>query len=146
MTRKRRSLSVLTLVCTAVILCSCSETTSYRKSPGRVGHGPPAHAPAHGHRRKHAPDVQLVFDSGLGVYVVIDLPNHYYLDGCYYRFNGTHWQTSVDLKSGWSTVPPHSIPPGLRAKKVTGGPHPEKTAPPAHTKKVAKGRPPKSKW
>ncbi len=56
------------------------------------GHGPPPWAPAHGYRRNHQrayqhrdATVDLAFDSGLGVYVVVGLPNYYYWDGFYLR-------------------------------------------------------------
>ena len=53
------------------------------------GHGPPPHAPAHGYRHKaQRHGAELEFDSGLGVYVVVGVPLHYYLDGLYLRLDG----------------------------------------------------------
>ncbi len=94
--------------------------------------GPPPHAPAHGYRQKHhahGGDIELVFDSGLGVYVVVGMPGHYWHDYHYYRSVDGVWQASLSLDGGWSTAPSRKLPPGL-AKKHRGpkgksrGPHP----------------------
>ena len=94
-------------------------------------HGPPDHAPAHGHRRKYghhrhhaghhyASSAQLEFDSGLGVYVVVDVPNHYYWDGWYLKIEDGHWYASTQLSgSAWKPREMVKLPPGL-AKKHPG--------------------------
>jgi hypothetical protein len=109
----------------------------------RSAQGPPPHAPAHGHRRvhdAHRGDVELVFDSDLGVYVVVDLPNHYYWNGTYLRITDDGWLASAELSGGWETCASDSLPPGLRkkdkhwkGKKHRGNGHPPDHAP-------AKGR------
>jgi len=91
--------------------------------------GPPPHAPAHGYRHKHkahAGEVELVFDSGLGVYVVLGWPGHFYDQSHYYRQDGGVWQVSARLDGGWVAASTKKLPPGL-AKKGRGpkkGPHP----------------------
>lgn len=83
------------------------------------GHGPPPHAPAHGYRRKHhdqhhGGDVELVFDSGLGVYVVVGFPSHYWLEGTYYREQGGSFQVAASIDGPWTAS--RSLPPGLAGK------------------------------
>jgi hypothetical protein len=91
--------------------------------------GPPPHAPAHGYRHKHkthAGEVQLVFDSGLGLYLVVGWPGHFYDTGHYYRKADGVWLISTRLDTGWVAVSAKKLPPGL-AKKGRGpkkGPHP----------------------
>jgi hypothetical protein len=60
--------------------------------------------------------VELVYDSGCGVYVVIGYPNHYYHDGYFYRCSGTVWQVSLKPDGGWASLSGRPLPPGLRAK------------------------------
>jgi hypothetical protein len=95
----------------------------------KIGHGPPSHAPAHGHRRKCHNGFEIVFDSASGVYVVVGHPNHYYLDGHYYRFHEDHWQISVSIKGKWQHLGQRPLPPGLKrkaAKKFIAKEHPGK--------------------
>ena len=76
------------------------------------GNGPPPWAPAHGARRKHG-GATLVYDAGLGVYVVEGMPGYYYLDDRFYRYAGSAWQVSVNLNGPWYAAAPRSLPPGL---------------------------------
>lgn len=63
--------------------------------PGPHPHaGPPPHAPAHGHRHSYGDGIELVIDSGLGLYVVSSRPHYYFQDGWYWR-----WQRSVPESS-----------------------------------------------
>ena len=65
---KSISLSVVVLVCAALMLVSC-RSVSIGAGSGRrrvYRHGPPPHAPAHGYRHKQH-GVELVYDSGRGV-------------------------------------------------------------------------------
>jgi len=113
---KRTALFAVALACMLFVLTSCSTVEVYR-SPGRkIGHGPPAHARAHGYRTKQVAGVELVYDSGRGVYVVVGFPNHYYHNGYFYRLHGTIWQVSLQPNSGWASVSQKSLPPGLQAK------------------------------
>ena len=119
--------AVAGLACCAMMTPACvvyhehsggHETTQASKPrPG----GPPAHAPAHGHRRKHAhpsgSDLAIVFDSGLGVYVVIEHPDHYWDGERYIRWTGERWEATVDFEGRWAVVASTSdVPPGLRKK------------------------------
>jgi hypothetical protein len=83
--------------------------------------GPPPHAPAHGyrhtHRRSDGQRLDLVFDSGLGVYVVVGIPGRYYSDGYYLRLDGDQWYASADLDSGWERKGESDLPPGLQKKR-----------------------------
>lgn len=84
--------------------------------PGE-GYGLPPHAPAHGYRAQHR-RARLVFDSGLGVYIVSGYPDYYFLDGTYYRYYGGHWQAGGDLDGPWHQAGDRRLPPGLRRKAV----------------------------
>lgn len=96
--------------------------------PPRGHAGPPPHAPAHGYRHKHAGH-DLVFDRDLGVYVVVDLRDVWFLDGSYFRLAGDRWEIAVSAGGPWrvasvGAVParlyekrhPHGGPPGQRKK------------------------------
>jgi hypothetical protein len=86
-------------------------------------HGPPPWAPAHGYRHKHqhayqsrSQTVDLVFDSGLGVYVVVGLPYYYYWDGFYLRLDAGQWVHARHLDARWSPCPADRVPGALRAR------------------------------
>ena len=94
-------------------------------SPGAGGTrgSPPPHAPAHGYRHHHPEDgMELRFDAELGVYVVVDLPLHYYLDGQYLRWDQDRWFGSTHLDGPWEIHPLTRLPPGLRIQHGHGGP------------------------
>jgi hypothetical protein len=72
--------------------------------------GPPPHAPAHGYRIHHH-DLDLRYDVHLGAYVVIGHPDHFFLDGRYYRRIGPRWERCGDWKKGrWKTVEVALVP------------------------------------
>jgi hypothetical protein len=97
--------------------------------------GPPPHAPAHGYRRKHQQDgVDLVFDSGLGVYVVVGTPDCWWLDGGYYRWRDGVWSMGVHVSGPWTAVEVGKVPSGLRGYKGN-----------KHGKGKGKGGPPASR-
>ncbi len=127
------TLAVLTSCGAALLLTACAPIRSvtvgenrhpdHREIHGGGGHGPPPHAPAHGYRRKQQQayhhqggDAKLAFDSDLGVYVVLDLPHHYYFDGVYLRIEDGHWYGSSHLDGGWRPRAGSSLPPGLLKK------------------------------
>jgi len=85
-----------------------------RKHGHHAAHPPPAH-PRHGHRHSHA-GVELVFNSDLGVYLVVDRHNHFYTEGRFYRYAYDGWQISTELEGGWHQVARPSLPPGLAKK------------------------------
>ena len=83
--------------------------------------GPPDHAPAHGYRRKHAQDdVAMVFDSGLGVYVVVDTPDCWWADSRYYRWRDGGWTIGAHISGPWVAVALDDVPTGLRSYKSQG--------------------------
>lgn len=135
--------SVLILGPLALGLSACSHVSSVAIGKGdshasrsHHGHGPPPHAPAHGYRHKHHGHggVELSFDSDLGVYVVVDLPDHYFWDGYYLRIEDGRWYASTELGGRWSPRSLRSLPPGLRKKHA------------AHGKSKGKGHPAKGGW
>ncbi len=78
---------------------------------------PPPWAPAHGYRDKNDDVVDIVFDSGLGVYAVVDVPDIYWDNDYYYRERNDRWERSSNLDAGWILIETNDIPPGLRGKK-----------------------------
>ncbi len=112
------SLSAVVLACMTFMLVSC-ESFSIGAGSGRrhkPKHGPPPHAPAHGYRHKHQ-GVELVYDSGRGVYVVVDFPLHFNFKGQYYRYHEPHWEAGVHFDGPWESVSEEALPRGLRAKE-----------------------------
>lgn len=112
-------LALATSGCRSISSVTIGSPSGPYASHGGPGHGPPPHAPAHGYRTKHrqgGESVDLVFDAGLGVYVVVDLPDHFYWEGRYLRVEGDTWYASVRLDDGWEPVSASSLPPGLRKK------------------------------
>lgn len=81
-------------------------------------YGPPPHAPAHGYRYKYDAH-DLVYDSNLGVYLVIGYPGYYFLDDSYYRYNNDGWYYSKQVDRNWQQYRQGRLPPGL-AKKYQG--------------------------
>ena len=104
--------SILVLILLMTVSCDSLEVYN---TPGR-GHGPPAHARAHGYRNKHVAGMELSYDSGLGLYIVVGRSNHYYHNGYFYRYHGAVWQISSEPDCGWKSISKESLPPGLRAK------------------------------
>ena len=119
---KSKFLSVVVSVCMLLMLVSC-HSFSIGAGSGRrhrPKYGPPPHAPAHGYRHKHQ-GVELVYDSGRGVYVVIDLPSHYYFKGRYYRRGEVQWEAGVHIDGSWEFISEDELPRGLRAKEKGKG-------------------------
>lgn len=112
---------VVTSALILLMTASCSRYGVCHKPTVSKGKGPPAHAPAHGYRRKHVAGVELVFDSGRGVYVVVGLSDHYYHDGYFYRLHGGIWEMSLKPDSNWKVVSEKSLPLGLQVKAKTNG-------------------------
>jgi hypothetical protein len=82
--------------------------------------GPPDHAPAHGYRKKQGNEsVVLVYDAGLGVYIVSGYDNCYYTAGQFYRKVEGAWEWSVCIDGPWKAVGHRNdLPPGLRKHKA----------------------------
>lgn len=87
------------------------------------GHGPPPHAPAHGYRHKHHHGHDLVFDAGLGAYVVVGLPDVYFSDGHFFRRHGGGWEMAPEPGGPWREARARALPPGLAKKHGKGGGH-----------------------
>ena len=86
------------------------------------GHGPPPHAPAHGYRHKHHRDgINLVFDTGLGVYVVADWPGYYWHVDRYLRWTAGEWRVSSRIDGTWVVVSSDRLPAKLVAKHAKRG-------------------------
>ena len=84
--------------------------------------GPPPHAPAHGYRHKHH-GRELVFDTNLGVYAVVDLRDVWFLEGSYFRISGDRWEISVGVDGPWRVSALSAVPVRLREKRHPhGGP------------------------
>jgi hypothetical protein len=90
--------------------------------------GPPPHAPAHGHRHKHRGH-DLRYDSDLGVYVVVDLGDVWFLDGSYFRISGDHWEIAVAAAGPWRVATRSAVPVHLYQKRHPHG------GPPGQSKK-----------
>jgi hypothetical protein len=87
----------------------------------KPGNGPPAHAPAYGYRNKQVCGVEIVFDTGRGVYVVVGMPDHYYYDGYFYRLRAGVWEMSLKPDTGWAKVSIGSLPSGLQVRDNDNG-------------------------
>ena len=130
---------VLTALCAAaaaILLPACSSVGAYGGVGGTIGSGPvvhssshvvhspapvvhaggpPDHAPAHGYRKKHHHhDVELVYDSGLGVYLVGGHNGLYFHADYFYRIDdGGSWRVSVNLNGPWDHASDRRVPAGL---------------------------------
>jgi hypothetical protein len=106
---------VVTSAIILLMMASCSRHSAYH-GPTITKSGPPAHAPAHGYRRKHVHGMELVFDSGLGVYVVVGLSDHYYHDGYFFRIRSGIWEMCPKPDGHWKVASDKSLPIGLKVK------------------------------
>jgi len=116
MSFKKTTFFAVTCACIVLMTASCSRYTVCHTPTVSKGNGPPAHAPAHGYRRKHMSGVELVFDSSVGIYVVVGHPDHYYDNGYFYRLEGGLWEMSLSLDGHWKIASEKSLPAGLRVK------------------------------
>ena len=122
---KRIGLTSTLVACALFALPAC-ETMYVGGSSGGGGYnkhpGPPDHAPAHGYKKKHRDGgPELVFDSGLGVYLVVGLANTYFYNDSYYRYTNGGWEFSVNIGDSWRTADYGHVPPGLQKKHGKGG-------------------------
>ncbi|HEY8156536.1 MAG TPA: hypothetical protein VII72_20580 [Myxococcota bacterium] len=96
---------------------ACTQVVVQETAPQQVsrGQGPPPHAPAHGYRAKTPQGAEVVFDKGLGVYVVVGQPGAYFWGEFYYRQEGGgRWERCDRLDGDWVGIVEASLPPGLR--------------------------------
>lgn len=70
---------------------------------------PPPHAPAHGYRHRYY-DHELKFDSGYGVYLVLNKPGLYFYNDHYIRFYNDSWQITNRLQDRWRPARQNDIP------------------------------------
>jgi hypothetical protein len=116
---KDNILLVAIFICVCLIITSCARhhhPLSYSSSNSKKSYGPPPHAPAHGYRRKHQHGVELVYNSKLGVYVVVGFPNHYYCKDHYFRLSSENWEISTHIKGPWIVASVDLLPSGLKLK------------------------------
>lgn len=138
-TLRNKLLAGVCLAATAFV-ASCNSVDGYgvyHRGPG-VGHGPPAHAKAHGYRRKQVCGYEMVYDAGLGVYVVIGVSDCYYHQGYFYRWHGDVWQVTLRIDGDWSAVGHDKLPPGLRRKAKAQAQSKGAHAPPADAHPLGK--------
>lgn len=96
-----------------LITTGCAQRGPIYGDGGYQRGGPPPHAPAHGYRHKQK-NHQMRYDSALGVYVLLDLIDHYYFDDRYYRYRGGDWQYARELEGDrWRDADRRSIPEQL---------------------------------
>lgn len=102
------------------LLTACVDSASVRygdsHSKPHYENGPPPHAPAHGYRHKHKSH-DMEYDSGVGVYVVVGLNDHFFDDGLYFRYRSGNWEVSVNLNSGWGPADQRVVPHKLWKSK-----------------------------
>lgn len=115
---KRLLLLSTTLAALLLPLSGCQHY--YGGDPGYAG-GPPAHAPAHGYRKKHG-NHDMSYDSGLGVYVVLGAPSIYWWDNFYWRLRDGIWVQASVFDGPWLVVENsyQKVPPGLAKKHGYG--------------------------
>ncbi len=81
-------------------------------------HGPPPHAPAHGYRHKHYRGHELEYDSGIGAYIVVNVPETYFGNDLYLRLSTDgSWMVSAVLEGGWRVAVGNEVPYKLREYK-----------------------------
>lgn len=118
--RTRIIIVLLALICITVSACGSkvhyTRTINPKVTAKRAG--PPPHAPAHGYRHKHRDGAELVYKSGIGVYVVVGHSEHYYYRDKYYRLENGSWEASLHIDGKWAPVPYKKLPPGLRKKNI----------------------------
>jgi len=79
--------------------------------------GPPPHAPAHGYRHHHKGH-NLDYDSNLGAYIVVNVPNTYFHQNLYIRLSTDgRWMVSAYLNNGWRVETGTEIPHRLKQQK-----------------------------
>ena len=109
-------MKLLLVTLLSTLLIACVEPTSVKKSPS-YSHAPPTHAPAHGYRHKHKKH-DLIFDTGVGVYVVVGFIDHYFNEGQYYRYRKGIWETARSLDGLWREEAGHVLPGKLYQSKA----------------------------
>jgi hypothetical protein len=119
----------MVLAQTVLLVSACTVIVPPQQRP--VFRRPPAHAPAHGHRRRHVPPphaaahghrhhagegMVLVFDANLAVYLVDGRPDYYYDHGHYFRRKNGRWQMCREVEGPWIAASTSHVPPKLVVK------------------------------
>ena len=74
------------------------------------------HHPPHGHVYVQG-GIDMVFDSGLGLYIVTGYPDCYFFEGHYYRYHAPYWEYSPRIDGPWRVERRYeALPPGLRER------------------------------
>ena len=113
--------SIIIVLSALFFLTGCETFGVAVKSPGASApskkykkKGPPPHAPAHGYRHKHHDGHDLEFDTGLGAYIVLNIPDTYYANDLYMKMSTDgKWMVSTTLGGGWRVAAGTEIPPKL---------------------------------
>ena len=111
MKRLSKILLTMAMVCAVLAASGCVAYPAHR---GAV-YPPPPRAPAPGYHQEYRGH-DLRYDANLGVYVILDMPNHYFYHDNYYRYHRGRWYYSHDLKEHWRTYDERRLPPGLARK------------------------------
>jgi len=117
----------IALAAAALAACIAVEPQATTGPAKARGNGPPPHAPAHGYRAKTPQGVNIVFDTQVGVYVVVDLPGSYWLDDRYYRESAQGWLVGAGVDGPWAACASSDLPPGLREISPAGKKHGKKS-------------------
>jgi len=114
---------IVAIALSSTAFWGCSSSVQHRHTTGPAiekNHpGPPPHAPAHGYRHKHSDGVILVYDSGIGVYLVNGHTSVYFYEGSYYRLHSGVWETSAHIDGKWRNTSHKNLPPGLQDKQLS---------------------------
>jgi hypothetical protein len=114
--RRSAALSAVLVVILLGPLGGCVYHSHSERAPSvhGQGHGPPPHAPAHGHRyKRHQDGLELVFDAGLGVYVVVDRPDYYWHRDRYLHWVSGSWRVSNRFDGHWAAISIDAVPARL---------------------------------
>jgi len=87
---------------------------SHRRYNRHHRNSPPPHAPAHGHRYRHQHGVDLVFDSGVGAYIVLGFDNLFFFNNNYMRFYDGYWHHADRHDGRWLRSRDKHVPQKLR--------------------------------
>jgi len=135
------NIKLLFLSLIILFLVGCVDSASVRyndSSPDRYyRNGPPPHAPAHGYRSKYR-DHDMIYDSGIGAYIIVGMPDYYFDNNFYFRFRDGHWQISASLGDRWRDTNRYSVPRKLYQSKYKKSKH--------HKEHHGKGKDKHKKW
>lgn len=109
-----KAISVVLFIMTSILVLPACTVVKVHEH-GYEHKGPPPHAPAHGYRQKHRGHT-LEFNSDLGVYVVVGLVAHYFIDGIFYKKTEHGWFSSHDIDKGWNKYTKDILPGNLHKK------------------------------